>query len=244
MPIQKLGKPFLLSTTVVLFGLHMSDWVSADGGFRVQHVVVEGVEYFNEESVRSLANEALGQRIFDVDLDPIQAKVEALPFVGQARVARIFPSTLEIAIVERQPIALLNKKDLRPVDNSGFVLPREGARTTFDLPVLSGVSTHVEGANTIVAEIGMPALEFVDAVYGQYPLLYHQISEFYLNGRGELTVFLLERGTPVYLGNDGWLEKCERLQTVLRQISGRPEKPAALDLRFDHQVVTKGEVES
>ncbi len=244
MPIQKLSKPFLLSTTVVLFGLHMSSWVGEDASFRVQHVVVEGVEYFNEESVRSLAKEALGQRIFDVDLDPIQAKAEALPFVGQARVARLFPSTLEIAIVERQPIALLNKRELRPVDQTGFVLPREEARTALDLPVLSGVSTRVEGANTVVAEIGMPAVEFVNAVYGQYPLLYHQISEIYLNGRGELTMFLLERGTPVYLGNEGWLEKCERLQTVLHQISGRAEQPAALDLRFDHQVVTKGEVES
>src|SRR5262245_16389513 len=141
MPIQNLGKPFLLSTTVVLFGLHMSSWVGEDSSFRVQHVVVEGVEYLNAESVRSLAEEALGQRIFDVDLDPIQAKAEALPFVGQARVARLFPSTLEIAIVERQPIALLNKRELRPVDNTGFVLPRVEAGTGFDLPVLSGVAT-------------------------------------------------------------------------------------------------------
>src|SRR5512145_1006775 len=144
MGIQKLGKPFLLSTTIVLFGLHLSSWVGEDASFRVQHIVVEGVEYFNQESVRSLAKEALGKRIFDVDLDPIQAKAAALPFVGQARVARLFPSTLEIAIVERQPIALLNKKELRPVDGTGFVLPRLEAKTALDLPVLSGVATRVE----------------------------------------------------------------------------------------------------
>ncbi len=242
MAMKKLGKPFLLSTTVILFGLHLSSWVGEDSSFRVQHVIIEGLEHFNEESVRSLGKEALGKRIFDVDLDPIQEKIAALPFVQQVQVARLFPSTLEIAIVERQPLALLNKKDLRPVDGDGFVLPRLETRTTFDLPILSGVPTRVEGANTLIAETGMPAITFVAAMYAQYQLLYHQVSEFSFDRRHRLTLYLLEGGAPVYFGNEGWLEKCGRLQTVLRQISARSEKTAAIDLRFDHQVVTKGEI--
>ena len=243
MVIQKLSKPFLLSTTVILFGLHMSSWVGEDSSFRVQHVVVEGVEFFNQESVRSLAQAAVGQRIFDVDLEPIQEKAEALPFVQQAQVARLFPSTLEITIVERRPVALLNKRDLRPVDQTGFVLPRPDAGARFDLPVLSGVPTRVEGNNIVVSETGMPVLEFIAAMGVQYPLLYHQVSEFNVGARGDLTMYLLHNATPAYLGREGWLEKCGRLQTVLRQISARPEKTAALDLRFDYQVVTKGEIE-
>jgi hypothetical protein len=109
--------------------------------------------------------------------------------------------------------------------------------------VLSGVPTRAEGANTLVAETGMPALEFVSAMYAHSPVLYHQISEFSFDARGNLTLFLLTSGAPVYMGNETWLERCGRLQTVLRQISMRSEKTAAIDLRFDHQVVTKGEAE-
>ncbi len=243
MAIQKLGKPFLLSTTVVLFGLHMSSWVGEDSSFRVQHVVVEGVEHFSKESVRSLGQGALGKRIFDVDLEPIQESVEALPFVQQALVARLFPSTLEITIVEREPIALLSKRELRPVDHTGFVLPRLEGPARFDLPVLSGVPTRVDGNNTVIAETGMPAIEFISALKMQYPLLYHQTSEFNFDSRGNSRLYLLQNGTPVYLGREDWLEKCERLQTVLRQVSSQPGRMAALDLRFDHQVVAKGEFE-
>lgn len=241
MTMQKAGKPFLLSTTLVLFGLHMSSWIGEDAGFRVRHIVVEGVEHYNAESVRSLAKEALGKRIFDVDLDPIQEKIEALPFVQQARVARLFPSTLEVAIVERQPLALLSKKELRPVDDSGLVLPRLEMSGRFDFPILSGVPVRMAGANTMVTETGMPVIAFISALHAQLPLLYHQVSEFNVNARGQLTLYLLQNGAPVYLGAEGWLEKCDRLQTVLRQMSLRAEKTAAIDLRFDHQVVTKGE---
>jgi len=185
----------------------------------------------------------MGQRIFDVDLEPIQAKIEELPFVQQAHVARLFPATLEITVTERQPLALLSNKDLRPVDPTGFVLPRLEARANFDLPVLSGVLTRMEGNNVIIAETSMPAIEFISAVYAQYPVLYHQVSEFSFDARRQLTMFLLQQGTPVLLGEEGWLEKCERLQTVLRQMPVRSQKFAAIDLRFDHQVVTKGEAE-
>jgi cell division protein FtsQ len=239
MNIQQLTKPFLFSTTLLLGGLHMSAWVSSDGAFRVQHLEVEGCQYSSESEVRAAAQALLGKRIFGVDLDSVQEAVAAMPYVMEARVSRVFPSTIQISVVEKQPFALLNDRGMLPVDAEGVLMPRLKAGAKLDLPIISGVRVARRGANARLPAGTLPLLEFMRALNEANTVLYQQISEFHVDGRMNLTLFLVRDGVPVYLGKEEWPEKCDRLQTVLKQIEMRAERVASLDLRFENQVVTK-----
>ena len=42
MKFRRIGKPFFLTTTVVLGSLHIGNMVGTDDNFRVKHVVVSG----------------------------------------------------------------------------------------------------------------------------------------------------------------------------------------------------------
>ncbi len=239
MTIRQLTKPFLFSTTLMLCGLHMSAWVGTDGAFRVQHLQVEGCQFSNENDVRATAKALLGKRIFGVDLDSVQERVASMPYVMEARVSRIFPSTVQITVVEKQPIALLNDRGMLPVDEEGTVMPRLKAGTKLDLPIVSGVRVARRNANTKLPEAALPLLQFMRALNETDAVLYQQVSEFHLDNKMNLTLFLMRQGVPVYLGKEEWPEKCDRLQTVLKQLEMRAERVASIDLRFENQVVTK-----
>ena len=239
MTIQQFTKPFLLSTTLVLGGLHMSAWVSSDSSFRVLQVEVAGCQYSSESDVRAAAKPLIGKRIFGVDLDSVQERIAGMPYVMEARVSRIFPSTVRITLVEKQPLALLNDRVMCPVDETGLLMPRLKPGAKLDLPIISGMRVTKRGANTKLPERALSLLQFMQALNDANTVLYQQISEFHVDGKMNLTLFLVREGVPVYLGKEAWSEKCDRLQTVLKQIEMRAERVASIDLRFENQVVTK-----
>ncbi len=217
----------------------MSAWVSNDGAFRVQQVEVEGCQYSNESEVRAATKLLLGKRIFAVDLDSVQERIAEMPYVMEARVSRIFPSTVRVTLVEKQPMALLNDRGMLPVDETGLLMPRLKAGAKLDLPIISGLRIARRGANAKLPESAQPLLEFMRALNEANTVLYQQVSEFHVDGKMNLTLFLMREGVPVYLGKEEWSEKCDRLQTVLKQLEMRTERVASIDLRFENQVVTK-----
>ena len=242
MIIHRYGKPFVFSTSVLLGGLHLGNWMGSDASFQVQKIEVQGCTYSQAEPIRAEAHELEGKSIFEADLSAIAARVEELPHVERARVTRVFPATIRITIDERRAIALLNDGQLRPLDGTGHVLPRFQSVLKADLPIVSGVTYSKENPGTELAEGGIRLCEFIAALQAQQPVLYHQISEFHFGRKNDLTIFLLHRGVPVRLGHEGWLEKCDRLQAVLPQLSSQTAKTAAIDLRFENQVVTRAAI--
>lgn len=75
-------------------------------GFAVENVRITGQSETSEVDV--LEGLALGAfpSLLTLDLDSARERVEALPWVRQATLTKLFPDTLEIAIVEREPFAL------------------------------------------------------------------------------------------------------------------------------------------
>jgi hypothetical protein len=55
-----------------------------------------------------------------LDIDAARARVEALPWVKQATLTKLFPDTLDIAVVEREPFALWQYAGVvRLIDDEG-----------------------------------------------------------------------------------------------------------------------------
>jgi cell division septal protein FtsQ len=245
MVIRKYGKAFVFSTTLLLAGLHIGNWVGNDAAFLVQKIDVVGCKILDEDEVLAVAKVALYKSIFDIDLPPIAKKVETLPFVRKAEVSRIFPSTVVITVHERKPVALVNHGGLQPVDGEGVVLPKLQASrrlhspAMYDIPVLSGANIVNAGENPQLTGVGERLIDFLTALRSKDGMLYHRISELVMNSHGSLVLFMMENGVPVYLGTDGWLEKCDRLSIFLRYVPTSSKKMMAIDLRYENQIVTR-----
>lgn len=93
----------------------------------LKKVEVSGNQQVAKEEVVSAAALTSGVHLFDIATGDVAEKVESLPWIAQAEIERILPSTVRIVVTERSPeavVIVLGKSWV--VDGSGVVLG-EGA---------------------------------------------------------------------------------------------------------------------
>lgn len=93
--------------------------------FAITGVRVEGVAKSQVDIVKETARVARGQNLMSADLDDALARTKALPWVADASVRRVPPSTVVIDVVRRKPVAILAAASgLWLVDSDGVVIGR------------------------------------------------------------------------------------------------------------------------
>jgi cell division protein FtsQ len=139
------------ATTGMILGEHTRTVVAAvtaASGLAIDQVKITGQSETSEIDV--LDKLAIGQfpSLFTFDLDDARTRVEALPWVAQATLKKLYPDTLEVAVVERLPYALWqhgNRVSL--IDPQGRVITDQIGERYRSLPLVVG-----PGANARVDE--------------------------------------------------------------------------------------------
>jgi cell division protein FtsQ len=99
--------------------------VSADAGFAVRQVYVDGRVRTGLEELRARLGVQIGDPILGVDTDAARARLEQLTWVDQASIGRMLPGSLYIRLVERQPLALWQQgRQFAVIDRTGAVIER------------------------------------------------------------------------------------------------------------------------
>jgi cell division protein FtsQ len=127
------------------FAVALSSWI-VDGGFRdaraaihvqllawsgqtglvVRKVVVEGRRWTPPQALRSKLGVRLDMPLLAVDTTAVRDRLETLPWIERASVARLLPDAVQIRLLERQPLALWQRDGrFEVIDRSGAVI--EGA---------------------------------------------------------------------------------------------------------------------
>ncbi|WP_245931315.1 FtsQ-type POTRA domain-containing protein [Actinokineospora auranticolor] len=120
----------------------------------VRAIEVTGVQGLTPDEVRAAAAVESGTPLVRVDTDEVATRIRQLPRVGTVEVRRSFPGTLEVAITERTPVAVVvahdgaHLLDAAAVDYGVLKAPPAG------LPTLdSGGEQATRGAVTVLAAI-------------------------------------------------------------------------------------------
>ncbi len=91
--------------------------------FDVDRVQVSGREHTAVATVLSALGAGRGTPMIDVDADAATARIEALPWVAEARVQRLWPGTVRVVVVERRAVAVVaHPGGWAALDASGRVL--------------------------------------------------------------------------------------------------------------------------
>jgi cell division protein FtsQ len=124
---------------------HLAAWrkgffaLTADIGFRVEEVTLEGREVADKKALEKALGIARSAPILEVSLTGMQAALEQIPEVEQARVTRHLPNRIAIVIVERAPAVLWQAHGkLTLLDKHGAVLDRKKYVTHRPLPLMVG----------------------------------------------------------------------------------------------------------
>ncbi len=156
-----------LRLVLVLVGLVVGAVVAWVAGrsplFDVDHFEVNGLSLHSSAAVIGSIAVENGTPLIDVDLGEVGAQIEMLPWVKEARVARQWPGTLRIDVVERVPVALIPSGEgiYGLLDESGVVMAEATLGSAPDLPVIDIVFDTVLGS---VQESAMAGLAVVEAM--------------------------------------------------------------------------------
>tara|TARA_R110000868_G_scaffold160854_5_gene390665 strand:- start:12605 stop:13351 length:747 start_codon:yes stop_codon:yes gene_type:complete len=93
--------------------------------FKIKHVQIESkMEFLDKKKIQKALSNDVSGNFFTVSLKSMQEKLQALPFVEEIKIVRIWPNTIKIRISEIKSIAKvkLNQNHLFVLaNNCGFV---------------------------------------------------------------------------------------------------------------------------
>ncbi|HZM31658.1 MAG TPA: FtsQ-type POTRA domain-containing protein [Acidimicrobiales bacterium] len=142
----------------------------------VDRVLVSGTGHTAEAAVRRESGVDIGDSLVSVDPEAVSDRVEALPWVAEAKVSRAWPSTVRIQVIEREATVLVQVTEDRAalVDDEGRVLSIEAHPADESAPggeaplVLTGIGGRVAEGERLPAE-ARDALSVATAVRARMP---------------------------------------------------------------------------
>lgn len=161
------------------------------------------------------------QRLFDTDLIELRARIEALPWVAQAQVSRVWPDKLAVKLVERVPFARWG--DAQVIDRDSRVFTPAADEIPQTLPQLSAPQGHEAEAAAVYEEL---RLRLADSAWSPMGL--------HLDARGEWRM-RSRLGIELRLGQgDPRRHVALLLGTVSDSLNTQLEKVAYVDLRYSN----------
>jgi cell division protein FtsQ len=115
------------------------DGTFGNAGFRLAAVHVEGASKMATPDIVAAAQVYKDQPLLGLDLETVRKRVEQVGWVKEARVVRLLPDTLVIAVVERKQLAIWQHNGRTVViDSAGNTIPEADPGKFPNLPLVVG----------------------------------------------------------------------------------------------------------
>ena len=137
MTLASRTRPLLIAG--LLLALAGAAWPVAQrlGGHAVNSVRVAGeFKHVSRNALEQVVADQITKGFFEVDVEAVRVASRALPWVREASVRRVWPDSLHVAIVEREPVARWNDETLMELD--GALFQPHGKADKLNLPGLYG----------------------------------------------------------------------------------------------------------
>ncbi|MFC3053038.1 cell division protein FtsQ/DivIB [Kordiimonas pumila] len=96
-------------------------------GFVLSKLSISGAHRTTSKEILAVLDIDDGMPLLSIDLSEIQQRIETLPWVKHATIARIFPGDLTVEIEERKPFALWQYQGaIYLIDSDGVVITGQG----------------------------------------------------------------------------------------------------------------------
>jgi cell division septal protein FtsQ len=238
----RLGRAFAVIGITVAVGTWAARALLESSLLNVRNIVVHGNTRLTTAEVESLLEGIKSERILSIDFEAYRKRVLDSPWVADVSMRRILPSTVELRLVERVPMAVARLgPQLYLVDHAGVIMDEFGPEyRDFDLPIVDGLVRTVSRAAPPVAEAARVQLtgRFLDALDAR-PDFRRRISQVDVSNAHDLVVILDGDPAALHLGEAQFVERLktyfEISQTLHDQFSG----VEYVDLRFDERVYVR-----
>jgi cell division protein FtsQ len=232
----------LIAFTTACFMMRRS--LERDARFRIaggEDIQAAGLTEVSRSEMLPVFGEDIGRNVFFVPIEQRRRELEQIPWIERATVMRLLPDQIRVAVVERQPVAFTRHgEQIGLVDANGVLLsmaPATMAKHHYSFPVLTGIDPG-DPADSRKARVDV-YLRMMAELDADGKHNSEQISEIDLTDPEDARVLMPEQGADIlaHFGEDHFLERYERYQAHIAEWRQQYPHLAAVDLRYDNQVV-------
>lgn len=222
-------------------------WADTTGHFRLKKIQLVGNESLEEQEILDLLELSQFSHLDEIELTALRKKVEEHPYLKASRISRDFPSTLNVDVMERSPVAYINRTPFLLLDEEAVVLPLKEDELNFDIPTLSGFNPAPElyaiGEKCLSRKV-LEVVDFLNLIGREFPLLYGDISEVMINADDEYVLYLSQYPTKIYLGSSPSAPKIRILEQFTDSLRGvhTLHDFKYVDLRYEKQIIVREKV--
>ena len=223
-------------------------WAKKFDHLHLENITVRGNDYLNRDQIIESSIIPKYPNLLNLNIKTIQERIENHPFIKSAIVSREFPSSLNIDVVERLPLAYINNaSQMYLVDSEGIVLPVRKGQFDFDVPILSGFNSDENLypiGNRSLSQKVLESVSFLTEIKNNHTVLYNDLSEVQISTADEYILCLSKYPTKIYLG----VNEISNQLSILHKFSIMLNNKRSLhdfhyvDLRYKNQVIVKERV--
>jgi len=234
-----------LGATAICAALGLGGWqlyrlASHTTLLRLETIEVSPLKKLSKAQVVAIAGVKPGDSMFGLTLQGVVAKLSRNPWIEQVQVSRYFPHTLSIKLSERTPQAVANVGCLYYLDAKGVLFKSLVEGDSLDYPLITGVSeedlTKDPGGSK---EALNNALLLIDTLRKGTVFALTDVSEIHYDKGYGFTLFTMQGGVPVKLGNGGFDEKLVRFAGIYRELQPQMQALDYIDLDYHDKIIVK-----
>jgi cell division protein FtsQ len=207
--------------------------------FVVERITIRGHARLSRGEVLLLLDGLRQQPILQVDLDEWRRRLLGSSWVADARLRRRLPSTVDVAIVERVPLAVARLDgQLFLVDAGGAVIDDFGPRyADIDLPIIDGLS-RTEAADPSSSVRAALVARALGSLSRRRDLL-NRVSQIDVHDPRNAIVILDDERTRVQLGDSNFAERLHSYLELAPALQSRVPDIDYVDLRYEPRVFVR-----
>lgn len=222
-------------------GVGAFGWLRGSPLLQIDRLRVHGTVRLSTADVEALLSGLRGQNILSVNLAEYRGRALESPWVAAVTLSRLLPSTVDVRVTERVPMAIARfAGQLYLVDGGGIIVDEYGPQyRDFDLPIVDGlIAEQTAGAPAIEPERLQVTARLLAALTAS-PAIGTRVSQVDVADARDVVVLLDGDPVRLHIGQESFVE---RLQQYLELAPALREQLAGIDyvdLRFGDRVFAR-----
>jgi cell division protein FtsQ len=222
----------------IYYGAHA---VAQAHTLQVQDIQVRGNQHLAKGEVLAILEGLRGEHILATNLDVWRQRLLGSPWIEYAALRRLLPSTVEVVIRERHPLALARLgSNLYLIDDEGLVIDEYGPNyAQLDLPIVDGLTSGPPTSGPTIDPTRAYLAARVVAALGPRPDLLQRVSQLDVSNPHDAVVLFDQDPAFVHVGEDDFLERLQAYLDLSDALRARVPEIEYADLRFADRVYVR-----
>ena len=227
-----------LVALLMTLGWRAASLVADAQTLHIGHLVLRGHQRLAAGEVLALVDGLRGQNILTVRLDAWRQRLLSSPWVEDATIRRVLPSTIEIVVRERRPMGIGRfGAGLYLVDRQGVIIDEYGPNyADIDLPIVDGLATSPRDGSALVDPARAELAGRVITALSARPDLAMRVSQIDVTDLHDAIVILDGDTALLRLGESEFAERVQQYLDLVPAIRERLATVDYVDLRFDDRL--------